>query len=60
MKDDSIRVPADDTDVYVLRLHFYQKQGLQSPLIMESPIRDRSVIDIHATGTDTETSSLLC
>ena len=55
----SVRVLADDTYVYVLLLYLYQKQSLQSCLIIESPIKDRSVIDLPAT-VDRQTSSLLC
>ena len=54
----SIRLLADDTDVYALLLHLYQKPGLWSPLIIESPIKD---IDLYATvDRHRDISSLLC
>ena len=36
---------SDDTDVFVLLLHYYQAQNLSIPVVMESPIKDRAVID---------------
>ena len=45
----NVRVVADDTDVFVLLLHHYQEQGLTTQMIMESPIKERAVIDIPAT-----------
>ena len=44
-----VTILADDTDVYTLLLHHYLQQGLQSPMVMASPIKERKVIDIQAT-----------
>ena len=46
----SIKVISDDTDVFVLILYFYNKEGLTCNVSMESPIANRSVIDIKATA----------
>jgi hypothetical protein len=44
-----VSVVADDTDVFIpLRHHYFERQ-LTSHMIMELPIRDRTVIDIQAT-----------
>lgn len=41
---------ADDTDVLVLLMHFKYTGSLgTSPIYMESPIRQRSVLDIDAS-----------
>jgi len=42
-------VISDDTDVFVLLLHYYQKANLTIPIIMESPSQGRVVIDIKGT-----------
>jgi len=44
-----VAVVADDTDVWALLLHHYLEQNLDIPMIMQSPIHGRSVIDIKAT-----------
>ena len=44
-----VTILADDTDVYALIIHYYLQEGLQSPMVMESPIKDRKIIDIRAT-----------
>ncbi len=44
-----ITVLSDDTDVFVLLLYFYLKAGLQILVTMESPIRDRAIVDIGKT-----------
>ena len=44
-----VTILADDTDVYALQLHHYLQQGLQIPMVMDSPINERTVIDIQAT-----------
>ena len=44
-----VTVVADDTDVWTLLLHHYLEQNLNIPIIMQSPIQGRSVIDIKAT-----------
>jgi hypothetical protein len=45
----NISVVCDDTDVFVLLLYYYWTCGLADVLIMESPIRGKSVIDIAKT-----------
>ena len=40
---------SDDTDVFVLLLHHYYQAGISIPLIMESPHKERAVIDINAS-----------
>ncbi|KAJ8018705.1 hypothetical protein HOLleu_43161 [Holothuria leucospilota] len=45
----TVRVLADDTDVFILLLHHYQQQALTTKMVMESPIKERAVIDIPAT-----------
>ena len=44
-----VAVVADDTDVFALLLHHYLEQKPDTPIIMESLIYGRSVIDIKAT-----------
>ena len=44
-----VTVLADDTDVYALLLYHYLEQGIQTPLFMESPIKERTIVDIQAT-----------
>ena len=44
-----ISVVADDTDVFVLLLHYYVVLKLSLLVIMESPVRERAVIDIRKT-----------
>jgi len=41
-----ITVVSDDTDVFVLLLHYYLEDGLTLLVTMESPIKDRVVVDI--------------
>ena len=45
----SVSVVADDTDIYALLLHHYFYLDLHVPMIMESPKKERSCIDIPAT-----------
>jgi len=45
----SIRVISDDTDVFILLLHFYQLKELACNLVMAGTSRDRSSVDIKAT-----------
>jgi len=45
----NITVLCDDTDVFVLLLHFYQTENLNCNIIMESTSRDRKVVDIRLT-----------
>ena len=44
-----VTIVADDTDMYALLLYHYLQQGLQIPMVMESPIKERTVIGIRAT-----------
>lgn len=44
-----ITVVCDDTDVFVLLLHHYHQAGLDVPLFMESPRKERVIADIKAT-----------
>ncbi|KAJ8334026.1 hypothetical protein SKAU_G00413450 [Synaphobranchus kaupii] len=44
-----ISVVSDDTDVFVLLLHHYHQAGLDVPLIMESPSKERAIVDIKST-----------
>ena len=44
-----VTVLADDTDVYALLLYHYLEQGIQTPMFMESPVKERTVVDIQAT-----------
>ena len=41
-----ISVVSDDTDVFVLLLHHYQMAGLEVEITMESPSKDRAIVDI--------------
>ena len=48
----SVRVVCDDTDVFVLLVHYYNsrcKYSNSAPMIMSSPVKERAVIDIRAT-----------
>ena len=45
-RESGVAVVADDTDVFVLLLHHYLEQNLDTPILMESLIYGRSVIDI--------------
>ena len=42
-------VVADDTDIFVLLLHFCHSGDISSHVMMVSPIHDRAIIDITAT-----------
>ena len=42
-------VIADDTDVFVLLLHFCHRGDISSHVMMVCPIQDRAMIDINAT-----------
>ena len=44
-----VTILADDTDVYALLFYHYLQQDLQTPMVMESPIKERTVVDICAT-----------
>ena len=45
----SVSVVADDTDIYALLLHHYFHLDSQVPMIVESPKKERSCIDIPST-----------
>ncbi len=40
---------ANDTDVYVLLLHYHHKTTLKDVVLTESPIKGRTVVDIAST-----------
>ena len=44
-----ITVVSDDTDVFILLIHFYAARNLSCKLFMETTGSDRAVIDIAAT-----------
>ena len=44
-----LSVMADDTDVYILLLHYYNQKELNIPMFMESSVHGRQTIDIRAT-----------
>ncbi len=49
----SVRVVCDDTDVFVLLVHFYNskcKGSNAAPMVMSSPVKERTVVDIRATA----------
>ena len=51
LEDKSVRVVCDDTDFFVLLVHFYNRMcSNQAPMTMASPVRDRAVTDIRATA----------
>ena len=48
----SVRLVCDDTDVFVLLIHYYNsrcKCSNSAQMIMSSPVKERAVIDIRAT-----------
>lgn len=45
-----VTVVCDDTDVFVLLLHYYHKTGMTNVVLMESPIKGKVVIDIAKTA----------
>ena len=49
----TVRVVCDDTDMFVLLVHFYNskcKGANAAPMIMSSPLKERAVVDIRATA----------
>ena len=51
LEDKSVRVFCDDTHVFLLLIHFYNRMCLnQAPMVMTSPVRDRAVTDVHSTA----------
>ena len=49
-----VSVIADDTDVFILLIHYYLEKQLTNCMVMESPIHGRSVIDICRTVNNQE------
>ena len=47
-----LSVMADDTDVYILLLHYYNQKQLNIPMFMESSVHGRQTIDIRATAKE--------
>ena len=47
-----LSVMADDTDVYILLLHYYSQKELNIPMFMESLVHGRQTIDIRATAKE--------
>ena len=43
-----ISITSDDTDVFVLALYHFKEQQVNVPIIMESPVQGRAIIDINA------------
>ena len=62
VKAKKVLVVADDTDIFVLLLHFCCQGDIPAStyVLMVSPIRGRAVIDINATVTCIVTSSNTC
>ena len=51
LEDKSVCVVCDDTHVFLLLVHFYNRMCLnQTPMIMASPVRDRAVTDVPSTS----------
>ena len=48
-EESKIIVVADDTDVFVLLLHYHHTENLKNVVLMESPIKGRTVVDIGKT-----------
>ena len=44
-----ITVVSDDTDVFILLVHYYHTENMRNHIIMESPIKERTAIDIGKT-----------
>lgn len=44
-----ITIVSDDTDVFVLLLHYYQEYNISTCVLMESPVQERTVVDIGET-----------
>ena len=47
--ESKIIVVADDTDVFVLLLHYHHMANIKNVVLMESPIKGRTVVDIGKT-----------
>ena len=50
MNDINISVISDDTDVFVLLVHFYHKRQFTCRVMMEATSKERKSIDIQATA----------
>ena len=48
--DAHIKVICDDTDVFVLLIHFYIKEKMTANISMESPCAGRMIVDIRQTS----------
>ena len=49
-EESDITVISDDTDVFILLLHYYHAGSMKNRITMESPIKERTVIDIGKTA----------
>ena len=47
-----LSVMADDTDVYILMLHYHNSKELNIPMFMESSVHRRQTVDIWATAKE--------
>ena len=47
-----LSVMANDTDAYILLLHYCNQKELNIPMFMESPVHGRQTIDIKATAEE--------
>ena len=47
-----LSVMADDIDVYILLLHYYNQEELNIPMFMESSVHGKQTIDIRATAKE--------
>ena len=47
--ESKITVAVDDTDVFVLLMHYHHMANLNNVVLMESPIKGRTVVDIGKT-----------
>ena len=47
-----LSVMADDTDSYILLVHYYNQNELNIPMFMESPVHGRQTVDIRATAKE--------
>ena len=51
-REQNAYVMADDTDVYILLLHYYNQKELNIPMFMESSVHGRQTKDIWATAKE--------
>ena len=52
LEAECLSVMADDTDVYILLLHYYNQKELNIPMFMESSVHGRQTIDIWPTAKE--------